>query len=122
MNRLKRYRELIQNELEDIRGVARVYYQPPENLRLKYPCIIYTYDGSRNTKYGSNKPYVEWPSYNVTIIDSDPESDIPDRFLKLMRRGNFVTFERLFTLDNLNHWTYNVIWGKGLVKDIFEEE
>ena len=32
----------LQTKLENLFGNRRVYYQPPENLKMEYPCIRYS--------------------------------------------------------------------------------
>jgi hypothetical protein len=55
-----------------------VYFQPPENVKLEYPCIIYKRDFA-DTKFADNEPYAFKKRYMVTVIDRDPDSDIPDK-------------------------------------------
>ena len=46
----------LQVVLQEIMGDHKVYYQPPENLKLTYPCIIYeTSDILSN--FADNNPY-----------------------------------------------------------------
>lgn len=80
-----------------------VYFQPSENIRLTYPCIIY----SRTqvpTDFADNIPYSRNKRYLITVIDRDPDSPIPDKVGDLPGSA-FVTH---FTKDNLNHDIYNV--------------
>lgn len=80
-----------------------VYFQPPNNVHLQYPCIIY----QRNlgdTKFADDKPYSRKLRYMITIIDRDPDSEIPDK-VAAMPMSVFNTF---FTVDDLNHDVYNV--------------
>lgn len=81
----------------------RVYFQPPENVRLEYPCIVYS-RVQMDTKHADNKPYSRTKRYNVTIIDRDPDSPLPDMVGDLPG-SSFVTH---FTNDNLNHDIYNI--------------
>ena len=32
----------LQDKLEEVLGSKQVYFQPPESLKLKYPCIVYS--------------------------------------------------------------------------------
>lgn len=92
-----------QNLLETI--TDNVYFQPPENMLIQYPCIIYERD-SRNTKFADNKPYNSVKRYAVTVIDRDPDSDIPDKVAELP----LSTFNRNFRADGLNHDVYEVFF------------
>ena len=55
-----------------------VYFQPPTNVQLKYPCIIYKRDFA-DTKFADDKPYNHKMRYMITVIDRDPDSDIPSK-------------------------------------------
>ena len=83
---------------EELLGNRNVYFQPPESVKLDYPCIIYERSGIRNNS-ANNKLYLKHKSYTVTFISEDPDSEIPDKLLELPYCG----FDRHFTSDNLNH-------------------
>jgi hypothetical protein len=80
-----------------------VYFQPPTNIQLKYPCIIYKRDFA-DTKFANDKPYALKTRYMVTIIDQNPDSDIPSKVASMP----LSLFNRFYTADNLNHDVYNV--------------
>ena len=82
-----------------------VYFQPPENVLIQYPCIVYERD-FRNTKFADNRPYKSEKRYAVTVIDRDPDSDIPDKVAELPKS----TFNRNFRADGLNHDVYEVFF------------
>jgi len=83
----------------------QVYFQPPENVVLAYPCIIYNRDFAE-TKFADNEPYDRVLRYMVMVIDRDPDSDIPNKVAKLP----MSTFNRFFVADNLNHDVYQVFF------------
>jgi len=89
--------------LESILGSTNVYFQPPESISLKYPCIIYNRDYIK-TEYANNSPYTLGKRYSVTVIDKNPDSVIPDNIAAMPK----CTFERHFTADNLNHDIFNL--------------
>lgn len=82
-----------------------VYFQPPENVKLMYPCITYQRDFAE-TKFADNEPYDVTKRYMVTVIDRDPDSEIPDRVAELPRSS----FNRFYTADGLNHDVYQVFF------------
>lgn len=53
--------------------VPNVYYQPPESVKLKYPCIVYSLDRI-NPEYADNLPYSKGKSYQLILIHSDPDN------------------------------------------------
>jgi len=80
-----------------------VYFQPPPDLQMSYPAIVYKRDFA-NTIFASNIPYRSEKRYMATIIDKDPDSEIPDKVAKLPK----CLFVRHFTADKLNHDIYNL--------------
>lgn len=81
--------------LREILGSGNVYFQPPPSLKMNFPCI--TYERVRiNTRFADNYPYHLYDVYQVTHIDIDPDSDIPDKLSKLPQ----CVFERFYINDN----------------------
>ena len=85
--------------------VENVYFQPPTNVRLLYPCIIYKRDFA-DTKFADDKPYSFVQRYSIMIIDPNPDSDIPEKVAAMP----MSLFNRFYTADNLNHDIYNVYY------------
>lgn len=94
----------LHEELLDI--CDHCYFQPPETLKITYPCIVYKLNQVDDRK-ANNKSYFRFKSYQITIIDRDPDSDIYD---KIMDHFMMCRFERFFTSDNLNHWILNLYY------------
>jgi hypothetical protein len=82
-----------------------VYFQPPENITLEYPCIIYQRDYAE-TKFADDIPYNFTLRYVVTVIDRDPDSDIPGKVASMP----MCLYNRFFTADNLNHDVFRVFF------------
>lgn len=93
----------LQALFEDVLGTSNVYFQPPVNVQIEYPCIVYSRDG-RESVFADNKNYRTLKRYQVTIIDRDPDSLIPDRVAELP----LCRFTRFFTAGNLNHDVYDL--------------
>jgi len=98
----------LQTLLEQLMGSEpdeklNVYFQPPANVQLKYPCIVYQRDAA-STKFADNAPYNNKQRYQVTVIDPEPDSDIPSKVAALP----MSSFSRFFVADNLNHDVYNL--------------
>ena len=89
--------------LVNILGSKFVYFQPPENLKMKYPCIVYQ-RVTGDTQFADNIPYIIKKRYQITVIDSNPDSPIPDKVAQLP----YCVFDRHFTSGNLNHDVYNL--------------
>jgi hypothetical protein len=91
----------LQKLLEEI--TTNVYFQPPTNIQLIYPCIIYKRDFA-DTKFADNQPYAHKRRYMVTVIDQNPDSEIPGKVATLP----MSLFNRFYTVDNLNHDVYSI--------------
>ena len=70
----------LQKLLENV--TTNVYFQPPTNVQLKYPCIIYKRDFA-DTKFADNEPYGYKRRYMITVIDQNPDSEIPEKIAAL---------------------------------------
>ena len=75
-----------------------VYFQPPTNISIKYPAIIYNRRDVEKDR-ADNKTYRLKPSYNITVIDRNPDSCIVQHLLEL----DYCEFERQYVYDGLNH-------------------
>lgn len=89
-------RQQLQSVLEGI--TENVYFQPPASISMLYPCIVYQRDGS-DAKFADNSPYHNTKRYQVTVIDRNPDSTIPDAVEELP----LCRFDRYFAADGLNH-------------------
>ena len=95
----------LHSKLQSIIDSEFVYFQPPESIKMKYPCIVYSLN-KIDIKYADNKSYMYEKRYTVTIIDKNPDSVIPDKMLifPMCKQENF------FTSDNLNHWVFDLYY------------
>lgn len=75
-----------------------VYFQPPESVRMIYPAIIYERRLIDNV-HANDSVYGQKTSYDVTVIDKDPESIIVEKVSKLP----YCAHNRHYTADNLYH-------------------
>jgi hypothetical protein len=91
--------------LLDIVGSSNVYFQPPPSIQMEYPCIVYRRDYAI-TNFADNRPWSRTKRYQITIIDQDPDSEIPDKVAELP----MCSFNRFFTADNLNHDIYDLFF------------
>jgi len=82
-----------------------VYFQPPTNIRMDYPCIIYEIDGGRSER-ADNTLYRYTKRYQVMVVDRNPDSELPDRVIELP----MCEFNRFFTADNLNHHVFTLFF------------
>jgi hypothetical protein len=93
----------LHNLLRGILGSDSVYFQPPNNIQMQYPCIVYQRDDAE-TAYADNNTYRLVTRYQVTVIDRNPDSLVPSKVAELP----MCTFNRYFAANNLNHDVYNL--------------
>lgn len=110
--RIEIQRELLHDTLSNVDGVKKAYFQPPSEAQLVYPCIIYELS-DLNATYADNKRFFTFPRYTLTLIDKNPESPIQEEILNL-GNGCYVQFDRFFTINGMNHWTYSLTFTKSL--------
>lgn len=85
-------------KFKEILGSDNVYYQPPESLKLKYPCLVYSkYDIPTNK--ANNSTYISNTRYDITHISRQPDSPVIDELLSLQ----YCCYDRHYISDNLHH-------------------
>ncbi len=82
-----------------------VYFQPPESIKMKYPCIIYQLNDYYKL-HADNKPYMVTKRYQVTVVDKNPDSEIKDN-VAMLPMCNFL---RHFNQDNLNQDVFEIYY------------
>lgn len=96
----------LQNILEELIGSENVYFQPPESIKLKYPCIIYNLSNIRIDN-ADNINYKKDRQYTLTVIDYDPDTIIPELLINSL---NKILFDRFYTSDDLNHYVFTLFY------------
>lgn len=91
--------------LQELMGESvKVYFQPPENFKLSYPCVVF----DRTTalmNYADNKPYQVTKRYTVTLISKTADNEeLLDKLLKFP----MATYDRQFINDNLVHDVFSI--------------
>ena len=93
----------LQTLLEELLGSRNVYFQPPENLKLKYPCIIYTF-AKIDKRMADDIKYLKFKRYELTLIHADPDNTLVDTIENLP----YCEFDRAYVADNLYHYVYTL--------------
>ena len=94
---------LLRKVMRDVSVVENVYFQPPENLLLKYPAIVYSRSDIRN-RPADDMVYSQFTFYDLTVIDKNPDSLLVYAVASLPR----CKFGRHYKSDNLNHDTFTI--------------
>jgi hypothetical protein len=82
-----------------------VYFQPPADLQIVYPAIVYEMDRA-DTKFADDKPYSVTKQYSLNLISENPDESIFDALAALP----MCAHERHFVADNLNHEVFNIFF------------
>lgn len=89
----------LHDELEGILGTDKVYFQPPENVKLSYPCIVYK-KAPPSTNNADNNTYTYTRCYELTAIYIDPDDDLGERIVK---HFSMCKLGKSYTYENLHH-------------------
>lgn len=95
----------LHQKLVNILGSTNVYFQPPETIKLAYPCIIYE-RSDISQKYADNRSYFGMIRYSVILITRTPESDLVKSILELP----YCSYDRYYAADSLNHDTFTLFY------------
>ena len=95
----------LHEKLKSIMTNGNVYHQPPESVKLKYPCIIYQRAGD-GVRYADNAPYIRPIRYTITLIDKKSVSD----YLAPLMNLPYCSYDRHFSSDDLNHDVFNIYY------------
>lgn len=75
-----------------------VYYQTPDNFKLKYPCILYEINNIP-TKGADNGKYFYKVNVNITIIEKNKTSE----FVPVILSWPYTRYNNSFFKEGLNH-------------------
>lgn len=89
---------------ENLPGL-HLYFQPTSNVHMEYPALKYKLTNVTGD-FANNKRYITKPSYQMTLIDENPDSEFVQKILDL----DFTVLERTYTADNLNHWVFIIFY------------
>lgn len=95
-------RVTLQRTLETI--LPNVYFEPPADFKMKFPCIRYKLNGIPTTK-ADNINYFADGAYTVILIDKNPDSTYVKQILNLP----YSRFQNHYTADGLHHWAFEIV-------------
>lgn len=100
----------LQSKLEDILGSKNVYYQPPENLKMKYPCFVY--EEHVNTPFrADNIDYLSPEEWDVTLIRTFQDREKINLIRDTIRRKFvYCRWATHFISDGLIHDVYHITY------------
>lgn len=99
---MRTYRDLL-HQLQQAVQHNRVYFQPPENLKIGYPAIVF-HLSKIEVDRASDMPYKGAKEYSVTLITKDPEPDVIDEILKIP----YSSLDTTYISDGMNHFVFAI--------------
>lgn len=94
----------LHNKLVAALGSNNVYYQPPADISMSYPCVVYHFDDDVML-HANNSPYWKYYTFTATLITKNP---VPTEFMAAMDDMDYASFDRHYTTDNLHHFSYKI--------------
>lgn len=88
----------LHEKLKIFLGSDNVYYRPPENLKMNYPCIRYKRE-KITSNHADNINYRNANRYSLIVIDKKPDNPVIEKLLTLP----MSSYDRHYESDNLNH-------------------
>ena len=84
--------------LVGVLGSNNVYYQPPKDSVMQYPCIVYELDDAHR-RAADNGAYSWIPRYQVTFLRHEVDSPVSQKLAMLPTSS----FSRHFATSGVNH-------------------
>ena len=95
----------LQRTLEELLGSRNVYFEPPPNFKMRYPCI--RYNRSRyDSMHADNRPYRLTSRYELTYIHKDPD----DEMVYWIAQLPMCSHDRPYVKDNLFHDVFTIYY------------
>lgn len=102
---MARTRLELHEELCEVLGSRKCYFSPPSTL--EFPCILYKRERPL-VNHADNIKYRSMNRWTITIIDENPDSDIPRRLEEHFQ--HYCTKDREYPSDGLNHFVYDLYY------------
>lgn len=96
-------RRVLSDKLHAVMGQHKVYFQPPETVKLTYPCIVYNMEPPLQ-KYADNNTYFAMQKYSGVLIDPEADSSYYPGLLGI----EHLRVSRIFRADGLYHFAFDV--------------
>ena len=96
----------IQEKFKFLLGSNNVYYQPPANLKMKYPAIVYSLDGL-DVKRFDNTKLINKNCFSVTHIYRNESENLVETMLK---NFEYISFDNRSIVDGIYNDHYTIYW------------
>lgn len=84
---------------------SHVYFQPPPNMKLQYPAIVYERSSIRK-RQANNSIYNKKAVYKVTVISKDPDNIFCEKVNDLP----YSTYDRRYPSEGMYHDVFTVYY------------
>ena len=99
-------RQNLHDELKELLGTNNCYFQPPESIKLKYPCYVYKRSAPDRLR-ADNLLYRRVNKYELIYITFNPDDPLiettEDHF-------SMCSLLRHYAADGLNHYYYEIYY------------
>ena len=102
---MTRSRLTLHEELCTVLGSRNCYFSPPSIM--EYPCIKYEREAP-DINHADNISYFEANAWMLTIIDTNPDSEIPKRLIEHFPQ--YCSKNREYATDGLYHFIYRLYY------------
>lgn len=99
-------RHELHDELCSLLNTRNCYFQPPETIKLKYPCYIYKREAP-NLLRADNHVYRRVNKYGLTYITLDPDDPLIE---ETEDHFSMCRLQRSYAADDLNHYYYDLYY------------
>ncbi len=96
-------RSLIELCKEIVGDTVKVYFQPPDNTKMQYPCVVISMSNIPEKK-ADNIKYIRHYEYTLTLIHPNGNNDIVDKLMDL----KYCTFSSSFKTQGLYHYVFKL--------------
>lgn len=96
----------LHEEFCNILKTRNVYFNPPEGVKMNYPCIRYSLSGI-DLASANNDNYLIAKKYEVIAIDYNPDNTI---YEDIIRRFSKCKFDRVYIAKNLYHYVFTIYY------------
>ena len=95
----------LQTELETKLGSRNVYFQPPENFKMKYPAIVYKRNPITN-RHADNGVFSQAQGYTLTLISPNPLEPCIEKLSRMPTCRHASSY----VADNLYHDVFEIYY------------
>lgn len=88
----------LQTKLEELPDIRKVYYDPPEGVKMEYDAIRYS-KRKPKTNFANDSRYFNMNCFELIVISRMPDHPAVEEILG----WPYSSFERHYISDNLHH-------------------